>query len=64
MSSPTDANELAAALLAPISRVRVVAEIEMVLGIETEHAQQIVEAFDVFVAAPLEQNLKLSLIHI
>jgi len=58
VSSPTDANELAAALLAPISRVRVVAEIEMVLGIETEHAQQIVEAFDVFVAAPLEQNLK------
>jgi hypothetical protein len=58
VSSPTDANELAAALLAPISRVRVVAEIEMVLGVEAEKAERIVEAFDAFVAAPLEQNLK------
>lgn len=45
-------------MLAPISRVRVVAEIEMVLGIPTDKAERIVKAFDMFVAAPLEQNLK------
>ena len=45
-------------LLAPVSRARVVAEIQMVLGVTYDQADRIVSAFDALIADPLERNLK------
>jgi Type II restriction endonuclease EcoO109I len=58
MSSLQDGGELVGALLAPISRTRIVGEVRMVLGVTDDQARRIVEAFDGFVARPLEANLK------
>lgn len=44
-------------LHAPISRVRIVAEIKLVLGVTQNQAEEIVEAFDDLVSKPLERNL-------
>jgi Type II restriction endonuclease EcoO109I len=58
LSSGSDQPDLLGDLLAPISRVRVVAEIAMVLGVPETVAGEVVEAFDALVAGPLEKNLK------
>lgn len=45
-------------LLTPISRARVVAEIQLVLAVTNDQADRIVSAFDALIAEPLERNLK------
>jgi hypothetical protein len=49
--------DLLSDLLTPVSRVRVVAEIKLVLGVTQEQAEEIVGAFDALVSKPLERNL-------
>jgi hypothetical protein len=58
LSSDNAQPDLLGDLLAPISRVRVVAEIGMVLGVSEQQAQEIVDAFDALVSQPLVKNLK------
>lgn len=50
--------DLVSDLLAPIPRTAVVPAIRAVLGLSHSHADRIVEAFDDFVAKPLESNLR------
>jgi hypothetical protein len=45
-------------LLAPLPRTAMVSAVQAVLGVIHHQAQQIVTAFDEFVSAPLEANLK------
>jgi hypothetical protein len=49
---------LSAALLTPVTRARVVAQLDMVLGVGYRKAKQVVEAFDEFVAKPLDKHLR------
>ena len=49
---------LTAALLAPVYRARVVAQVELVLGVGSGTAKEIAEAFDEFVAKPLGKRLR------
>ncbi len=49
---------LTATLLAPVSRARVVALVQLVLGLDWQTTTEIVESFDEFVAQPLEKALK------
>lgn len=51
-------NELLDDLLAPIPRKAVVPAFEAALGVSRKHADAIVQAFDDYVARPLEANLK------
>jgi hypothetical protein len=50
--------DLLSDLIAPLSRMRVVAEVRMVLGVTELQAADIVDAFDALVSKPLERNLK------
>jgi hypothetical protein len=55
---PQVSPSLTAALLAPVSRARVVAQVQLVLGVSQKKTAEIVAAFDEFVAKPLEKRLK------
>jgi hypothetical protein len=50
--------ELVEDLLAPLPRTAMVSAVQAVLGVTYRQAEQIVTAFDAFVSAPLEANLK------
>jgi hypothetical protein len=50
--------DLVSDLLAPIPRTAVVPAVRAALGVSHKHADRIVQAFDDFVAKPLEANLK------
>jgi len=56
VSGPAD-RELVDDLLAPIPRAAFVPGVQAVLGVTRQQAEQIVRAFDEFVARPLEANL-------
>lgn len=45
-------------LLAPLPRAAMVSAVQAVLGVTRQQAEEIVTAFDAFVSAPLEANLK------
>jgi hypothetical protein len=45
-------------VIAPLPRVAVGPAVEEILGVSSQQAREIVEAFDLFVAQPLESNLK------
>jgi Type II restriction endonuclease EcoO109I len=51
-------NELVSDLLAPIPRTAVVPAVRATLGLSQKQSDRVVEAFDDFVAKPLERNLK------
>jgi hypothetical protein len=50
--------DLSTALLAPLSRARIVDELQLVLGVTKDQAIAIVQAFATFVSTPLEANFK------
>lgn len=50
-------HDLVADLLEPLPRVALVPAVQAVLGVTSEDARRIVEAFDEYVAQPLEVNL-------
>jgi hypothetical protein len=54
----SDGPGLSAALLAPITHARVAAQADLVLGLGDARTEEIVAAFDAFVAEPLAANLK------
>jgi hypothetical protein len=56
MSGPS--RDLLDDLLRPLSRERIVSDVRAALGVEHTVADQVVEAFDVFVAQPLAANLR------
>jgi hypothetical protein len=49
--------DLSAALLESVLRARVAADVGLVLGVDTDTAEQIVVAFERFVAQPMKENL-------
>jgi hypothetical protein len=53
-----DTTDLVQELLAPLPRAALVPAVQAVLGVTSHQADQIVTAFDEFVAQPLEANLK------
>src|SRR6266567_5543352 len=55
MSGPN--RDLVSDLLVPVSRSELVSEVQSVLLVTRRQASEIVEAFDVFVAQPMERNL-------
>jgi hypothetical protein len=56
MSGPS--RDLLDDLLGPLSRERIVSDVRTALGVEHAVAEEVVEAFDVFVAQPLQSNLR------
>src|SRR3954447_21763397 len=58
MTLPYDGRDMVGDLFAPLPRAALVLSLHAILGVTRLQADQIVEAFDDFVAAPLEANLK------
>src|SRR5438105_1268682 len=58
MTLPYDGRDMVGDLFAPLPRAALVLPVQAVLGVTRHQAEQIVAAFDDFVAAPLEANLK------
>jgi hypothetical protein len=58
MTSDEQRPDLVEDLLAPLPRAAMVSAVQAVLGVTHHQAEQIVTAFDEFVSAPLEANLK------
>jgi len=56
--TPDDQNDLVSDLLAPIPRTAVVPAVRAALGLSHRQTDRIVQAFDDFVARPLEANLR------
>jgi hypothetical protein len=55
---PYEGLDLLDDVTAPITRLALASAIRKSLGVSNEHARQIVEAFDLFVATPLESRLQ------
>ena len=58
MSTGEPPPDLMQDLVAPVRTAPVVSSVQAVLGVTRNEAERIVEAFDAFVSAPLEANLK------
>jgi hypothetical protein len=56
--TPDEQNDLVADLLAPIPRTAIVPAVRAALGLSYKQTDKVVQAFDDFVAKPLESNLK------
>jgi hypothetical protein len=58
VSTSASGPDLSAALLAPVARARIAAEVGLVLGVSPALADEIVALFERIVAIPLEANLR------